>query len=149
MQMTLRKCLAMVLSAVMVAALPLMATAENRADQPQRLVMQASTGDPVAQNTLLDTAVKLLGSTPADANDIEIVAYGPGLSLVLLRSETSGRVADLASRGIQVSACGTSIEEITSKTGQQPQLAQGVERVVDGQSRILQLQQQGYAYLRP
>jgi len=41
------------------------------------------------------------------------------------------------------------MEMIASKTGNMPKLLEGVGQVTAGVARIMELQQQGYAYIRP
>ena len=84
-----------------------------------------------------------------DNIDIEVVAYGPGLGLLTKAGNQADRVKSLAVQNIRFSACGNTIAKITKKTGKEPQLVEGVQVVKAGVSRIMELQQQGYAYVRP
>lgn len=80
---------------------------------------------------------------------IEIVAYGPGLSMLTAGSPASIRVPNLAMQDIIFSACGNTMDSIEKKSGKKVQLVEGVSVVQAGVVRIMQLQEQGYAYLRP
>jgi len=80
---------------------------------------------------------------------IEIVAYGPGLGLLTKKSGQASRVESLALQDIQFSACGNTMKKVAQKSGKMPRLLEGVDRVTAGVARIMELQQQGYAYIRP
>ena len=80
---------------------------------------------------------------------IEIVAYGPGLGLLTKKSQQASRVESLAQQDIRFAACGNTMQKVAKKTGKMPMLLEGVDRVTAGVARIMELQQQGYAYIRP
>ena len=81
--------------------------------------------------------------------DVEVVIYGPGLSLVKKGSVFTKRIEKLQSRGVQFSVCEGTLKAIAKKTGKEPQLIDGMKRVRTGALRILELQEKGYAYIRP
>ena len=115
-----------------------------------KLVIQVSTDDARTQKIALNNAVNLQKSYGMDNVDIEIVAYGPGLGLLTKKSKQAGRVKSLALQNITFSACGNTIKKVTKKNkGKAPALVAGVGVVPAGVVRILELQEQGYAYLRP
>ena len=114
-----------------------------------KVVIQVSTDDARTQAIALNNAVNIQKALGIDAVKIEIVAYGPGLSLMTPASKQSKRIPDLALQEITFSACNNTIKKITKKKGVAPKLVEGVTIVGSGAVRILQLQQQGYAYLRP
>ncbi|MCZ6883047.1 MAG: DsrE family protein, partial [Gammaproteobacteria bacterium] len=80
---------------------------------------------------------------------IEIVAYGPGLGLMTTKSGLADRVTSLAMQDITFSACGNTMKMVAKKSGKMPELLEGVGQVTAGVARIMELQQQGYAYIRP
>lgn len=84
-----------------------------------------------------------------DNVEIEIVAYGPGLGMLTRQNEQSGRVQSLAMQDITFSACNNTMKGIEKKTGKMPELTEGVKVVPAGVTRIMELQEQGYAYVRP
>jgi len=114
-----------------------------------KVVIQVSTDDARTQAIALNNAVNIQKALGIDAVKIEIVAYGPGLSLMTPASKQSKRIPDLALQEITFSACNNTIKKSTKKKGVAPKLVEGVTIVGSGAVRILQLQQQGYAYLRP
>lgn len=118
-------------------------------DEPHKLVIQVSTDDVRTQTMALNNAVNLQKHYGMDNIEIEIVAYGPGLSLVTQTSELSQRVASLTHVDIAFTACGNTMKTIEKKKGKKPELTEGVEIVTAGVARIIELQEQGYAYIRP
>ncbi len=129
----------------------LMFSAQVSADSHTRnkLVIQVSTDDPRTQKIALNNAVNLQKLYGIDNIIIEIVAYGPGLGLMTEKSIMASRVTSLAMQDITFSACGNTMKKVAEKTGKMPKLLEGVGQVTAGVARIMELQQQGYAYIRP
>ena len=114
-----------------------------------KVVIQVSSSDPATQTLALNNAVNLQNALGMDNVTLEVVAYGPGLSLLTDKSTQAKRVASLAIQDITFSACANTMSKIEKKTGKKPQLIEGVTVVPGGVIRIMELQQQGYAYIRP
>ena len=129
----------------------LMFTAQLSADShtKNKLVIQVSTDDPRTQSIALNNAVNLQKLYGMDNIIIEIVAYGPGLGLMTTKSGLADRVTSLAMQDITFSACGNTMKKVAKKSGKMPELLEGVGQVTAGVARIMELQQQGYAYIRP
>lgn len=118
-------------------------------DKAHKLVIQVSTDDARTQKIALNNAVNLQKLYGMDNVSIEVVAYGPGLGLLTTKSEQADRVKSLAMQNITFSACDNTMKKIEKKKGKKPALVEGVGVVDAGVARILTLQEQGYAYLRP
>ena len=116
---------------------------------PHKIVIQVSTDDPRTQTIALNNAVNLQKALGQDNVRIEIVAYGPGLGMLTSTSKQGQRISSLAMQDIQFSACGNTMKGIEKKTGKLPELLDGVNVVNAGVLRIMELQEQGYAYVRP
>ncbi|MGD8592844.1 MAG: DsrE family protein [Gammaproteobacteria bacterium] len=121
----------------------------TNSDIKNKIVIQVSTDDPRTQTIALNNAVNLQKDYGMDNVVIEIVAYGPGLGMLTQENKQSSRVKSLAMQNIQFSACGNTMAKVTKKTGKEPKLTEGVQVVKAGVSRIMELQQNGYAYVRP
>ena len=117
--------------------------------KPHRLVIQVSTDDKRTQTIAMNNAVNLQKHFGPENVDIEIVAYGPGLGMLTAKSDHATRVSSLAMQDIQFSACGNTMKKVEKKSGKMPVLAEGVGTVDAGVVRIMELQDQGYAYIRP
>lgn len=118
-------------------------------EKDHKLVIQVSSNDPTTQKIALNNAVNLQKMYGMDNVTIEVVAYGPGLGLLTTKSKEADRVKSLAMQNITFSACGNTMAKMEKKTGKKPQLVEGVGTVKAGVARIMALQEEGYAYLRP
>ncbi len=83
---------------------------------------------------------------------IEIVAYGPGLHM--LRADTSPvkqRVSamSLADPNLRFSACGNTHRKMSAKAGKPVALVAEAKKVPSGVVRLMELQEQGWSYIRP
>ena len=134
--------------ALLAAFLPFKALAAEF-DPAHKIVIQVSTDDPRTQKIALNNAVNLQKLYGVDEVAIEIVAYGPGLGLLTKKSGQSDRVESLAMQDITFSACGNTMNKVAKKSGNMPVLLEGVGQVTAGVARIMELQEQGYAYVRP
>ena len=119
------------------------------AGDKHKVVIQVSSADAATQKIALNNAVNVQKDLGMDNVDIEIVAYGPGLSLLTAKSEESPRVKSLAMQNITFSACGNTMKKVAKKTGKEPKLTEGVKVVSAGVIRIMELQEGGYSYIRP
>jgi intracellular sulfur oxidation DsrE/DsrF family protein len=137
-----------VIFAVLAACIPLKALAAEF-DPEHKIVIQVSTDDPRTQKIALNNAVNLQKQYGVDNVAIEIVAYGPGLGLLTDKSGQADRVESLAMQDITFSACGNTMNKVATKTGEMPVLLEGVTQVTAGVAQIMELQEQGYAYVRP
>lgn len=118
--------------------------------KPQhKVVIQVSTGDEQVQRIALNNAMNLRKAFGMDAVKVVIVAYGPGLSLLTAKSAYPDRITSMAMQGISFRACHNTMEGIKRHTGHMPELQDGVEVVPSGVTRIVKLQEKGYAYVRP
>ena len=136
-----------------VASVMFLGTAAMAADNgaAHKVVIQISTGDPAEQNLALNNAVNVQKDFGPGEVDIEIVAYGPGLSILTKNpdNKSAERVASLAKSDITFSACGNTMKNMAKKSGKEPVLIDGVKIVPAGVVRLMQLQEQGYSYIRP
>ena len=145
MNQTIKTFLALVLGALLAFSTVVNADSHTK----NKLVIQVSTDDARTQMIALNNAVNLQKLYGVDNIQIEIVAYGPGLGLLTKKSGLAQRVESLAMQDITFSACGNTMKKVASKTGNMPKLLEGVGQVTAGVARIMELQQQGYAYIRP
>jgi len=122
---------------------------QSIAQEPHKIVIQVSTDDPRTQKIALNNAVNLQKHYGMDNIEIEIVAYGPGLGLLTQKSKQGKRVSSLAMQDITFSACGNTMKKVAKKSGKMPVLLEGVGQVPAGVARIMELQEQGYTYVRP
>ncbi len=131
---------------------PLVFAAETQTDEfapKHKVVIQVSTDDPRIHQLVINNAANLQKSLGMDNVAIEVVAYGPGLKLFTTPGPENQLIPSLAQQNISFSACGNTLNNMTEQMGHPPTLAQGVKVVPAGVVRIMELQEQGYAYIRP
>jgi intracellular sulfur oxidation DsrE/DsrF family protein len=114
-----------------------------------KVVIQVSSSDPKTQDVALNNAANLLEHYGEGNVSVEIVAYGPGLGLFTDKSEHARKVRILVKHKFTLSACSNTIAAIKRKTGKEPVLMDGVRKVPAGVARVVELQEQGYSYVRP
>ena len=114
-----------------------------------RVVIQVSDDSPKVHKLALNNAENLQQVLGANNVEVEVVAYGPGLSIMTDKNPDSMRVTQLSMMGVTFSACGVTMKKMTKATGKEPRLIDGVRVVPGGVVRIMELQQQGWTYIRP
>lgn len=118
-----------------------------RAEPPKnKAVFQVSDNDPHKWNLVLNNARNVQDDLGAEAVELEIVVYGPGIGMLKADSPVAKRVADALDRGVKVVAC-----ENTMK-GQKltyDDMLPAIGYVPAGVVELMKKQQQGFAYIRP
>lgn len=113
------------------------------------LALQISDADPAKQAMVLSVAGNLIEYYGPDLIDIEIVAFGPGISLMFAGNENAELIDSLAVQGVRFVGCMNTIETIIRKTGEKPELNPNMIPVQAGVARILELTEMGYTLVRP
>lgn len=110
--------------------------------------------DPAKLNLALNNAVNITQaySTRGEEVEIEIVTYGPGLHM--LRADTSPVKERIKSFGqsmpnVVFSACGNTMEGMRKAEGHDIVLLPEAKIVPAGVVRLIELQEQGWSYIRP
>ncbi len=120
-----------------------------QSDGIHRVVIQVSTDDPRTQTIALNNAINLQKKYGRNLK-VEIVAYGPGISLILPNGKQARRVKNMAGHdAFTFSACANTLDKIRRRSGRTPRLIEGVGTVPMGVARVVELQERGYYYIRP
>ena len=119
-----------------------------------KVAIQVSENDKGQMNLALNNAKNVLEYFKAKGEPvaIEIVTYGPGLHM--LRSDTSpvkDRIAPMALEhsNLKFIACGNTQANQSKAEGKQVTLINEATVMPSGVVRLMELQMQGYAYIRP
>jgi intracellular sulfur oxidation DsrE/DsrF family protein len=121
-----------------------------------RLVIQVDQNDPAVMNLALNNATNVIDYYRAKGEDVDVdvVTYGPGLHM--LRADTSpvqDRIKGLKDHAfpskIQFSACGNTKEGMEKKEGHPITVLSEAVIVPSGVVRLMELQEQGWSYVRP
>lgn len=123
-------------------------------EQQHRLIIQVDTNDAAAMNLALNNAANVdqYYSDRGELVEIQIITFGPGLHM--LREDTSpvkDRIKSLAENRptIQFKACGNTQENMSKLEKKKIPLVAQANVVPSGVVRIIELQEQGWSYIRP
>ena len=119
-----------------------------------RLILQVNTNDPAMMNLALNNATNVtqyykdLGAKVT----IEIVTFGPGLHM--LRDDTSPVKARIkaiseSTPSISFAACGNTRENMSKVESKEIPLIAEAKVVKSGVVRVMELQEQGWSYVKP
>ncbi|HEY0720717.1 MAG TPA: hypothetical protein VGE50_05640 [Gammaproteobacteria bacterium] len=122
---------------------------EEKPFAEQRVVLQLSDSDAGKQTLVLNVANNLLKAYGVDKVEVEIVAFGPGLNLLLANNSNAARIDGLAGSGVRFSACQNTLAAMTREQGKEPALNPHAVKVSAGVVRIIELEGQGYKLIRP
>jgi intracellular sulfur oxidation DsrE/DsrF family protein len=115
-----------------------------------RIVLQLSDGEASVQARVLNVANNLLKHYGGPERvDLEIVAFGPGISLLFADGEQRDRVSSLAASGVRLIACMNTVDTIERTTGRRPELVAAAIPVQAGVAHIVERSGQGYVLVRP
>ena len=138
--------------AAALAALALSASAAF-AVEAHKLVIQVDENDPAIMSLALNNAenVEAYFAEKGEAAIIEIVAYGPGLKMYTADSPMKDRISALSLQheNMQFTACGNTLAKMSKAAGHDVALLKKKKIVPAGVVRIMELQSEGYAYVRP
>src|SRR3979409_1608250 len=142
------------------AALALMsvafASAASAEGKPHRVAIHVGQNDPVVMNQALNNATNVIEYYRGrnEEVDVDIVTYGPGLHM--LRADTSPvqdrikRLKDMVFSGkIQFSACNNTKQGMEKTEGHAISILPDATIVPSGVVRPMELQEQGWSYIRP
>ena len=119
-----------------------------------RLVLQVNSNEPAMMNLALNNAMNVAEYYKGlgEKVTIEIVTYGPGLHM--LRDDTSpvkARIETIALSTPEISfkACGNTQENMRKAENKDIPLISQAKLVKSGVVRVMELQEQGWSYVKP
>jgi intracellular sulfur oxidation DsrE/DsrF family protein len=125
-----------------------------RDDEPRNIVMHVNFADPERLNLVLNNVENILDHYTERNNTvaIRVVCHGPGLHL--LRTDTSpvkARILQMTDNSQRLSfyACSNTVARMTKAEGKAPELIEAAVPVPAGLPEIIELQRQGWIYLKP
>jgi len=137
--------------AAAIAVVPMMGMA---AGETHYVAIHVDQNDPKVMNLALNNAqnVTKYYEDQGDTVVIEVVAYGPGLNMLIPdKSPVETRISamSLEFENVSFSACGNTLAKMTAKVGHQISIMDEATIVPSGVVRLIELQEDGYAYIRP
>ncbi len=143
--------------ALAMTAAPAFSAQEMKQAERQKVhhvVLHVDENDPKRMNMVLNNVKNIRKHYDAKGEKvvIEVVAYGPGLHM--MRADTSPvkeRIARITTEfdDVKFSACGNTHRNMSKKAGRKITLVPEARLVPSGVVRLIELQEQGYAYVRP
>jgi uncharacterized protein len=137
-------------------SLPLVSGSLAADAKSHRVSIQVDQNDPQVMNLALNNATNIIEYYRGKNEDVDvdIVTYGPGLHM--LRDDTSPvkdrikRLKELAFPGkIQFSACNNTKQNMEKAEGKPVPILSDATIVPSGVVRLMELQEQGWSYVRP
>jgi uncharacterized protein len=147
-----------IIGLVIAALLSITLVSEGLTADPKshRVSIQVDQNDPQVMNLALNNASNVIEHYRAKNEDVDvdIVTYGPGLHM--LRADTSPvqdrikRLKEMAFPGkIQFSACNNTKQNMEKAEGKSVPIISDATLVPSGVVRLMELQEQGWSYVRP
>ena len=131
-----------------------LAAASAPQKEEHRLILQVNTNDPAAMNLALNNAMNVAQyyKEVGESVKIEVVTFGPGLNM--LRDDTSpvkARIETMALSTPEISykACGNTQENMHKAENKDIPIIPQAQVVKSGVIRIMQLEEQGWTYVKP
>jgi intracellular sulfur oxidation DsrE/DsrF family protein len=123
-------------------------------ERPHRLILQVNSNEPAMMSLALNNASNVVQyyKDLGEKVSIEVVTFGPGLHM--LRDDTSPvkariEVLALSSPEISFKACGNTRENMSKVEGKEIPLISEAQIVKSGVVRVMELQEQGWTYVKP
>jgi uncharacterized protein len=141
---------------VLAIGLPAWSGAAAAAEKPHRVTIQVDQNDPDVMNLALNNASNVIDYYRNKGEDVqvEVVVYGPGLNM--LRDDTSPvkdrikQLKDLAfPSNITFSACNVTKQGMEKREGHTVTLVPQASLVPSGVVRLMELEEQGWSYVKP
>ncbi|WP_340252179.1 DsrE family protein [Sulfitobacter pontiacus] len=119
-----------------------------------RVAIHVDENDPKVMNMALNNAANVAAyyESVGDEVTIELVAYGPGLNMFISgKSPVEQRIStmSLEMENLSFAACGNTHRKMSEKAGKEIPLIDEANMVPSGVVRLIQLQEEGFAYVRP
>ena len=118
------------------------------------LAIHVDQNDPKVMNMALNNVqnVTKYYESIGDSVEIELVAYGPGLMMFVEgKSPVADRISTISLEldNVTFAACGNTHRKMSEKAGHDIAIMDEAGMVPAGVVRLMELQEQGYAYARP
>jgi len=119
-----------------------------------KLAIHVDQNDPAVMNIALNNAQNAANYYESQGDEliIEIVAHGPGLNMFIPgKSPVEQRISTMSLEmdNISFAACGNTIRGMSKKAGHEIKVMDEAKVVTSGVVRLIELQEDGYSYVRP
>src|SRR5215831_2984222 len=114
-----------------------------------RIVVQVNEDNPQLWNLMLNNIANLIGAMGKEHVDIKVIAYGPGINMFKKGSSVVERLDSLkrfAGSSVGYTVCSNTMKAMKVE---RQDIVGLVDDFYPGIVRVVELQEQGYVYLRP
>ncbi len=114
------------------------------------VILQLSEREAEKQDAVLSIAnnlIKHYGSP--DVIDIEIIAFGPGIALLIAGNPREDRIASLVEYGVRFVGCLNTVDTLERQTGERPELNENTVPVQTGVAHVIERVRRGYVLVSP
>lgn len=115
----------------------------------EKVLLQVTQGEPERWNLVLSNAKNLLEYWGQSNIRIVVVAYGPGLKMLFKESPDAERIQSLDMEGVEFDACYNTMLGFKQSHGHLPALVPQAVVVPGGVVRVMQLEQNGFNFIKP
>ena len=142
--------LLLTLCALLLAAGPVVAGSDDKPFAEAFILLQISDADPEVQARVINVASNLVKHYGGpDFVAIEVVAFGPGLSLLFPGNPLEERIRSLVASDVRFVGCLNTLASIERATGKLPDVLPEASMVQTGVAHIVERAGQGYVVIRP
>ena len=131
-----------------------MAPAHAAKSKTHRVAVHVNQNDKAVMNMALNNVQNLVNyyKKKGEKVVVEVVAYGPGLMMFHeQKSPVKDRVSTMSLEipNLRFTACGNTHRKMSEKAGKKVKLVSEAKMVPSGVVRLVELQENGYSYVRP
>jgi len=127
------------------AQVPLAVAAAPAESAREQAIFAVTDDDAKRWNLVFNNLGAALEGIGANAADLELVVYGPGIAMLKKDSPVLERIAAAQAKGVRIVACQNTMRAFHLE---QSDLAPGVGVVPSGVVELIRRQHAGYAYVR-
>jgi intracellular sulfur oxidation DsrE/DsrF family protein len=131
------------------------AKAPKNVAKTHRVAIQVDQNDPAVMNLALNNATNIFEHyrTKGELVEVNIVTYGPGLYMLRDTSPVQDRIKQLKNLAfpgkIEFSACNNTKQAMEKREGQSIAILPEARLVPAGVVTLMELQEEGWSYIRP
>ncbi|WP_102226070.1 DsrE family protein [Acidimangrovimonas sediminis] len=118
-----------------------------------KVVFQIDDADPGRMTLLLNNVqnIEEYYAKKGDTAQVHVVAYGPGLKMLLKDSPVAERISAMSLQfdGLEFDACHNTLMGMEKKAGHKLTLVDEATVVPAGVAKIVELEEDGYSYVKP
>ena len=113
--------------------------------KPHQVLFALSSGDDVDWKLTLNNIRNLMSGLAPESVEVEVVAFGPGISFLKKESAEASEIAALELKHVRFVACETAMHKANLSL---VDLDSGVETVPSGIVEVVRRQEQGWTYIK-